>query len=338
MVTISPVFEKAGPFFTAYSAKIVNIVTVINQETIKTVGMEKVKVARHSDLELSELILGFWRLKSLDANEVIQLINHALSLGITSIDEADIYGNYQSQTYLGRALKEQPSLRDKIQIISKGGIVLSGSRFSKSGIGYYDTSEKHLLQSVEQSLKDLHTGYLDLFLIHRPDMLMDPQVIDEAFQKLKQQGKVKHFGVSNFTPSQFELLSSQMETPLVTNQIEWSVLHHQPVYDGSLDSALIKGIRPMIWSPQGGGQLFTGNTPQQTEVRKVMMEIAEELGGIPLDQLALAWILKHPVKALPVIGTLKPERISSAVKSFEVKMSNEQWYRILIASQGAPMP
>jgi predicted oxidoreductase len=300
--------------------------------------MEKIKVARHSELELSELILGFWRLKPLDANEVIQLINHALSLGITSIDEADIYGNYQSQTYLGRALKEQPSLRDKIQIISKAGIVLPGSGFSKSGIGFYDTTEKHLLRSVDQSLNDLHTDYLDLLLIHRPDVLMDPKVIDGAFQKLKQQGKVKHFGVSNFTPSQFELLSSQMETPLVTNQIEWSVLHHEPVYDGSLDSAIINGLRPMIWSPLGGGQLFTGNTLQQTTVRQVMMEIAEELGGISLDQLALAWILKHPAKALPVIGTLKPERISSAAKAFEVKMSNEQWYRILIASQGAPMP
>jgi predicted oxidoreductase len=300
--------------------------------------MKKVKVARHGELELSELILGFWRLKPLEANEVIQLINHALSLGVSSIDEADIYGNYQSQSYLGRALKAQPSLRDKIQIISKGGIVLGGSRFSKSGIGFYDTTEKHLLQSVEQSLSDLHTDYLDLFLIHRPDVLMDPQVIDNTFQKLKQQGKVLHFGVSNFTPSQFDLLSSQMETPLVTNQIEWSVLHHQPVYDGSLDSALKHGIRPMIWSPLGGGQLFTGNSPQQIEVRKVMLEISEELGGITLDQLALAWILKHPAKALPVIGTLKTERISSAAKAFDVNMNNEQWYRILIASQGAPMP
>ncbi len=300
--------------------------------------MEKVKVARHSELKLSELILGFWRLKPREAEEVIQLINHALSLGITSIDEADIYGNYQSQSYLGKALKEQPSLRDKIQIISKAGIVLPGSGFSKSGIGFYDTTEKHLLRSVDQSLSNLHTDYLDLLLIHRPDVLMDPQVIDGAFQKLKQQGKVKHFGVSNFTPSQFELLSSQMETPLVTNQIEWSVLHHEPVYDGSLDSAILHGIRPMIWSPLGGGQLFTGNTPQQTAVRKVMQDISEELGGISLDQLALAWILKHPVKALPVIGTLKPERISSAAKAFEVTMSNEQWYRILIASQGAPMP
>lgn len=304
----------------------------------KTDHMEKVKVARQCELELSELILGFWRLKPLEASEVIHLIHHALSLGISSIDEADIYGNYQSQTYLGRALKEQPSLRDKIQIISKGGIVRSDSRFSKSGIGFYDTSEKHLFRSVDQSLSDLHTDYLDLLLIHRPDVLMDPQVIDGAFQKLNQQGKVKHFGVSNFTPSQFELLSSQMETPLVTNQIEWSVLHHEPVYDGSLDSAIKYGIRPMIWSPLGGGQLFTGNSPQQTTVRKVMMEIAEELGGISLDQLALAWILKHPAKALPVIGTLNPERISSAAKAFEVNMSSEQWYRILIASQGAPMP
>lgn len=300
--------------------------------------MEKVQVARQCELELSELILGFWRLKPLEANEVTALINHALSLGITSIDEADIYGNYQSQTYLGKALKEQPSLRDKIQLISKGGINLPGSRFSKSGIGFYDTSEQHLLRSVEQSLSDLNTDYLDLFLIHRPDVLMNPQVIDGAFKKLKQQGKVRHFGVSNFTPSQFDLLSSQMDTPLVTNQIEWSVLHHQPVYDGSLDSAILHGIRPMIWSPLGGGRLFTGNSPREIEVRKVMQEISEELGGIPLDQMALAWILKHPAKALPVIGTLNPERISSAAKALEVALSNEQWYRILIASQGAPMP
>lgn len=300
--------------------------------------MKKVLVASHSDLRLSEIILGLWRLQDIPGNEIQDLLNFAIESGITSIDEADIYGGYKSQQYFGRALKAEPSLRQQLEIISKCDIILPGSRFSKSGIGFYDSSEKHILHSVEQTLTDLGTDYLDLLLIHRPDMLMDPAIIDAAFQKLLQSGKVRHFGVSNFTPSQYDLLAQKMETPLVTNQIELSVLNYQPVYDGTLDSAMIHGVKPMIWSPLAGGTLFTGSSEQVNRVKKEMQQIAEELGGISIDKLAYSWILKHPAQALPVIGTLKIDRIQSAVEALDISLTNEQWYRILIASQGHPMP
>ncbi len=300
--------------------------------------MNKVTIAPASDLKLSQIILGFWRLQPIIASELVSLIKFAIDLGLTSIDEADIYGGYKSQQYFGEALKKEPSLRSKIEIISKTGIVLSSSGLSKSGIGYYDTSEAHIMQSVEQTLTDLNTDYLDLLLIHRPDPLMNPETIDAAFQKLKKAGKVTNFGVSNFTASQFEMLQNNMETALITNQIEFSVLHTSPIYDGTLDNALMHQIKPMIWSPLAGGAIFTKENEQVHEVRKVMQQISGELGGIPLDQLALAWILKHPSNALPVIGTFKKERIQSAVDALKVELTAEQWFRILVASQGKPMP
>lgn len=300
--------------------------------------MKKLSLSSKSELKLSEIILGLWRLQPISAGEVTGLINYALDLGITSIDEADIYGNYKSQQYFGQALKKDPSLRQKIEIVSKCDIIIPGSKFSKTGIGFYNSSEKHILASVDQTLTDIHTDYLDLLLIHRPDMLMDPEVIDSAFQKLHKDGKVKYFGVSNFTPSQFEMLSKKMETPLITNQVEFSVLHYQPVYDGTFDNAIMHGMKPMYWSPFAGGELFTGDSAQIKAVKKELTAIGEELGGVSIDKIALAWIMKHPVQGFTIIGTSKKERIKSAVEALDISLTNEQWYRILIASQGNPMP
>jgi predicted oxidoreductase len=300
--------------------------------------IKKVLVAQNNDLRLSEIVLGFWRLQETPAADVIDLIKFAVDLGITSIDEADIYGGYKSQQYMGNALKAEPSLREKIEIISKCDIILPGSAFSKSGIGFYDSSEAKIISSVEQTLHDLNTDYLDLLLLHRPDLLMDPEIIDNAFQKLEKAGKVNYFGVSNFTAPQFDLLSQKMETPLVTNQIELSVLHYQPLYDGTLNNAIMHDIKPMIWSPLAGGELFTGDSHRVQALRKIMLGIADELGNVSLDQLALAWILRHPANALPVIGTLNKKRMQSAVNALELNLTNEQWYQILIASQQAPMP
>jgi predicted oxidoreductase len=290
-----------------------------------------------SRIQLSDIVLGLWRLNDISGKETASIINYAIDLGINSVDEADIYGGYKSQTYLGRALREDKELRSKIQIISKAGIILPNSDFSKSSIGYYDTSEEHIIRSVEQTLKDLGTDYLDLLLIHRPDFLMHPQALDATFQKLKKQGKVLHFGVSNFTASQFEMLSQTMETPLETNQVEFSVLNVNALNNGIFDQCIKNSMSPMIWSPLGGGALFSNQDDKTQALRKVLTEIGEELGGVSIDKVALAWIMKHPANPSTVVGTLKPERIKIATEALSLKLSQEQWYRILIVAQGHSM-
>jgi predicted oxidoreductase len=299
--------------------------------------MKKLTLSPESDFALSQIVLGLWRLNDIPTQQITDLLHFAIDQGITSIDEADIYGGYRSQEYMGRALKAEPSLRDKIEIVTKAGIVLPGSKFTKSGIGYYKTTDTHITQSVEQSLAGMHTSYIDLLLIHRPDALMIPEELDDTFQKLKKSGKVLHFGVSNFTPSQFEMLSARMKTPLLTNQVEFSVLNTTPVFDGTLDHCMKNRMKPMIWSPLAGGALFTQKTEQIHRVTGILAEIALEHNNAGIDQIALAWILKHPVNALIISGTLKTDRIREAVESLSIDLTEEQWYRILIASQGHPM-
>lgn len=286
---------------------------------------------------LSKLVLGLWRLPNITDTEVLSIINTGLENGITSIDQADIYGNYESQVYFGRAIKKEKTLRKKLQIISKTGIILPNSAFSKSGIGFYNSSKKHIMNSVETSLTDMGTDYIDLLLIHRPDVLLQPADLDDTLQKLKKHGKVLHFGVSNFSPSQYEMLKKNMETPLVTNQVEFSVMHLNPLFDGTFDNCMQNNINPMIWSPLGGGGLFTNNDKKTKDIRKVLSEIGEELGGAAIDQVALAWIMKHPSNPNTVIGTLKPERIKLSAQALQLDLSREQWYRILIAAQGHGM-
>lgn len=288
--------------------------------------------------ELSKLILGLWRLQDLKSSEIEHIINTSLDLGITTIDQADIYGNYKSQVYFGKLLQEKPSIRQKIQIVSKAGIVLGNSKYSQSGIGFYNTSKKHLIHSVNNTLLDLNTDCIDLLLIHRPDPLMNPEELDETFYELKKTGKVQHFGVSNFTPTQFDMLKKQMETPLVTNQIEFSPLYINPLFDGTFDNCIKNDISPMIWSPMAGGNIFNDNSEKTTKIRTVLHEIAKETNSESIDQVILAWIMMHPSKPFTIIGTLKTERIKSAVKSLSIKLTKEQWFRILIATQGQPVP
>jgi len=299
--------------------------------------MEKLNLSPASELALSKIVLGLWRLNNIPANELLEILHYSINLGITSFDEADIYGGYRSQEYLGRALKAEPSLRHAIQLVSKAGVILPGSVFTKSGIGYYKTTQQHITQSVEKTLGDMNTDYLDLLLIHRPNPLMVPEELDAVFQKLKKAGKVLHFGVSNFTSNQFDMLTQRMETPIITNQIELSVLHTTPLNDGTLDNCIKNQIKPMLWSPLAGGALFTGKTEQIHRVNGVLAEIAREHYNAAIEQIALAWLLKHPSNAIPVIGTLNKERILSAITSTHIELTDEQWFRILIASQGHPM-
>jgi predicted oxidoreductase len=290
--------------------------------------------------ELSRITHGLWRLKDWGKSpaEIPEMIHSCLQLGITTFDHADIYGDYNCETLFGAALAESSVRREHIELVTKCGIKLVSKNRPDVSIKHYDTSASHILDSVENSLKNLRTDYIDLLLIHRPDPLMNAREVGEAFSRLKESGKVLYFGVSNFLPSQFELLSAQTDVPLVTNQIEYSVLNTEAQDNGTLDMCQRLKISPMAWSPLGGGRLFHEHTERIIRLRKAMQDIADELSADSIDQVALAWILTHPADFVVVVGTGNLDRIKRAVEAEKTKLSRQQWFTIWTASTGHEVP
>lgn len=288
----------------------------------------------------SRFVFGLWRLTDwgYSPQERLTLTKQCLDLGITTFDQADIYGDYQSQPLWGEALALDPGLRDQIQIVTKCDIKLVSTHFPSHTIPHYDSSREHIIASVDQSLRDLHTDRIDVLLLHRPDPLMDADEVAEAFETLRNAGKVLHFGVSNFTPSQFALLQDRLPYPLVTNQVECSVLAFDVMHDGTLDQAQMLRRAPMAWSPFAGGRLFTGKDDQAKRVQDCMEELRTELGGASPDQLAIAWLLQHPSNILPVLGTGKIERVQSALEAATISLTRQQWFKIWTASKGYNVP
>lgn len=288
----------------------------------------------------SRLVLGLWRLMQwrMSGDELLALIHASLELGITTFDHADIYGDYGCEALFGAALAAEPSLRDRLQLVTKCGIKLLSPNGPARTLTHYDTSKAHIIAAAERSLTLLHTDYLDLLLIHRPDPLMDADETAAAFIELRQAGKVHHFGVSNFTPWQYDLLASRLDFPLVTNQIEFSVLHLTPLHDGSLDQCQRLRVSPMAWSPLAGARLFSADTPQASRVRQALSQVGDELGGASLTQVALAWILAHPARILPVLGSGRIDRIQDAAGAVSLSLSREQWFTIWSASAGTGVP
>jgi predicted oxidoreductase len=288
----------------------------------------------------SRLALGLWRLASwrLSDAEILDLVPACLDLGITTFDHADIYGDYTCEALFGKALAQSPSLRDRMQLVTKCGIKLVSANRPENTIKHYDTSQGHIIGSVDNSLKMLRTDRIDLLLIHRPDPIMDPDQVARAFSALKRAGKVLHFGVSNFTPSQFELLASRLDFPLVTNQVELSVLNMQVLHDGTVDQCLRLGISPMAWSPLGGGRLFQDDSKQAGRLRRALRAVGGQLGAPSMDQVALAWILRHPARIVPVLGTGKIYRIQRAALAVGLELSREQWFALWAASTGEEVP
>jgi predicted oxidoreductase len=291
---------------------------------------------------LSRLILGVWRLSTdpdrTRPEEVIRLVETALQAGITTIDHADIYGDYTVEEIFGRAIGRQSSLRQRLELVTKCGIRLVSQNRPEHRLKTYDTSKDHIIHSVDTSLRNLHTDYLDVLLLHRPDPLMNADEVAGAFSQLKEAGKVKHFGISNFTSHQFALLQSRLSFPLVTNQIEFSVLHLPPLYDGTLDQCQQLRVPPMAWSPLAGGKLFTNTDESSTRVGLALQEVGAELGGASVEQVAVAWIMKHPAGVMPVLGTGQPERLQEAAKAADLQLSRDQWFHILKASAGQDVP
>jgi predicted oxidoreductase len=290
------------------------------------------------DLSLSRLVLGAWRLLSdlerSDADSVSKLIHGAIDIGITSFDHADIYGNYGGEETFGVGLQRWGGRRDTIQLITKCDIMLISDARPENRIKHYDTSSAHIRASVERSLKNLHTDYIDVLLIHRPDPLMDADDTARGLEDVVKAGKVRAVGVSNFLPHQFDLLASRLPFPLVTNQIELSVKYVSPLTDGSLDHAQRLKYAPMIWSPLGGGSLFTGKGSQEVRLRAVLKDISLELGNADISAIAIAWLLRHPGRLIPVLGSLKIDRLKTMATALDIELNRQQWFAILKASTG----
>ncbi|KII76150.1 aldo/keto reductase [Vibrio renipiscarius] len=286
--------------------------------------------------ELSELVQGYWRLAEwgMTPQQRLSFLKQHIDLGITTVDHADIYGQYECEQLFGEALKLDPSVREQIEIVTKCDINLCGEKNPQRKVNHYDTSSAHIIESVNNSLSRLGVDQIDLLLIHRPDLLMDADEVAEVFADLHKVGKVKHFGVSNFTPSQFELLQSRVHKPLVTNQVEINPLNFEVAHDGTLDHLQMKRIRPMAWSCLAGGEIFAGQTDQAKRVRAELEAIRDEIGAATIDQVIYAWVRRLPSNPLAIIGSGKIERVESAVASLAFELTREQWYRVWVASKG----
>lgn len=246
-----------------------------------------------------------------------------MASGITSFDHADIYGNYSCEEVFGNALHGNSALRNKMEIVTKCGIKLLSEKRTEHQIKHYDTSKDHIMWSVENSLKMLSTDRIDLLLLHRPDPLLNPTEVAEAFTTLKKQGKVLHFGVSNFTTAQLEMLQSYLPFPIATNQIELSLFKHQGLLDGTVDSLMKNRISPMAWSPLGGGKHFDDGS-----MKGALQNLSSHYQCTP-TQLLLAWLLKHPALIFPIVGTTKPERIEEGAKALNINLERQHWFEML---------
>ncbi|WBA19172.1 aldo/keto reductase [Salinivibrio kushneri] len=286
------------------------------------------------------MVQGYWRLDDwqMTPQQRLSFLKAHIDLGITTVDHADIYGDYRCETLFGQALKLDPSVRDDIQVVSKCDINLVSEAAPNRKINHYDTSYRHILASVDNSLSRLGVEKLDVLLLHRPDALMDADEVAEAFTTLRHHGKVAHFGVSNFTPSQFDLLQSRWDESLVTNQVEINPLRFDVVHDGTLDQLQRLRIKPMAWSCLAGGEMFDGESEQAVRVRDTLHAIGEELGGATIDQVIYAWVMRHPSQPLPIIGSGNIERVKAAKAAYDLKLTREQWYRIWVASKGHNVP
>lgn len=302
--------------------------------------MQEVKL-NSSGITSSRLIYGCMRISGDNTEEDRAkgklAIRAALEAGYTHFDHADIYGGGHCESLFGELLtelkQESPALRDQLIITSKAGIRPEPQR--------YDFSPEYLISSVESSLKRLNVDYLDMFLLHRPDYLFNAEQVAQTFQQLKASGKVKHFGVSNFSPSQVNLLQSALSEPLLVNQIEINIHNINSLTDGSLDQCQQLGMTPIAWCPLGGvAYPAWGNTFSASDEQRIKTELAQQAqkyNCLPW-QLILAWLLKHPANICPIIGSTTPERIVAAKEALAIEYSHADWYRLLEARNGYAQP
>ncbi|MEO1662045.1 MAG: aldo/keto reductase [Pseudomonadota bacterium] len=286
-----------------------------------------------ASVSLSRLVYGMWRISDGGDTAPAQVqakIEACLAQGITTMDQADIYGDYGAEAVLGACIKAAPQLRDQIEIVTKCDIIAPIGRYASARVKYYDTSRAHIEASVEQSLALMNIDHIDLLLLHRPDPLMDATETGAALDELVKSGKVKAVGVSNFKPWDWSLLQSAMSTPLATNQIEMSVIAHDAFTNGDLADLQERGVAPMAWSPLGGGALFGDTHPA---LKTVLSTIAAEQ-NVDMGAVAVAWLLAHPAGIIPVMGTNNLQRIGQISDAMKVDIDRQTWFEIYTAARG----
>lgn len=300
--------------------------------------MKNIKLGK-SDLEVSNISLGCMRMGNLSKQDAANVINNAMELGVNFFDHADIYAGGKSEEIFAEAIDMNPTTREKMYIQTKAGIRK----------GYFDFSKEHILNAVDGSLKRLKTDYIDVFLLHRPDALVEPEEVAEAFTELKNSGKVRHFGVSNHNPKQIELLKKYVEQDLIANQLQLSVMHTglidagvqvNTIYDngiaqdgGILDYSRLNNMTIQAWSPFQYGT-FEGvfiDNEKFPSVNAKLQEIGEKY-GVNKSTIAVAWILRHPAKIQTVVGTMNPERLANIAKASDIVLTREEWYEIYRAA------
>ncbi len=299
-----------------------------------------VNVKLTEDFHMSRIVRGMWRLDEWDLNDqqLLKNVEETLDMGINTFDHADVYGDYSCEQLFGQVFNLKPGLRKRMQLVTKCGIKMLSSKYPQRKLKHYDTGYDHIISSVEQSLQNFNTDYIDLLLIHRPDPLMDPASTARAFEQLARDGKVLHFGVSNFTPRQFEMLNAFYSGELVTNQIEVSPYNLENFQNHNLEFLMKEGISPMGWSPLSGGDIYQPSDQKGMRVKKQLEDVARELGVDGIDKVIYAWILRHPAGILPITGTAKTSRVQRAVDALNIPLTREQWFKIYSASLGADVP
>ena len=296
--------------------------------------MERIELAE--GLSFSRLVYGMWRLaddSDTSVKHVDAKINAALDQGITTFDQADIYGGYTAEAVMGTAIMANPSLRQRMEIISKCDIVIDAGRHSGARVKHYNTTAAHINASVDASLAEMGIDEIDVLLVHRPDPLMDHHETGAALDALVDAGKVRAVGVSNFRPWDWNLLQSAMRHPLVTNQIELSLKHIAPFTNGDLAFHQQHGHVVMAWSPLGGGDLMTASN----ELTHRLDSIAPR-SGVDRAAVATAFLLFHPAKITPVLGTNNLERISAISAAETVELDRQDWFYLYEAALGGEVP
>lgn len=296
--------------------------------------MNRVDITK--DLSFSRIVYGMWRLAEADDTSpahVQEKIEACLAQGITTMDQADIYGGYAAEEVLGAALKAAPALKDKIEIVTKCDIVAPAGRYADASCKFYDTSAAHVTASVDHSLRLMDVDKIDTLLIHRPDPFMDHHETGAALDALVASGKVRSVGVSNFKLHDWTLLQSAMKTQLVTNQIELSLTANEGFTNGDVAYLQERGVPIMAWSPLGGGALLTSNSA----TRDLMTEIGSSF-GVDASAVAVAWLLAHPANIMPVMGTNNLNRIKALSDALKVEMTRELWFQLYTAALGNEVP
>jgi predicted oxidoreductase len=290
--------------------------------------------------EFSSMVYGTWRM--LDHGSSIQDINRRLNrcldLGITTIDTAEIYGGYAVEAALGEALSLSPGLREKLEIVTKADIYIPTKDHPERRVAHYDASGERLIDSLERSLTLIGTDHVDLFIVHRPDWLTAIDDTASGLNQLVKAGKIRSAGVSNYSATQFDALNSRMEQPLATNQVEFHLLNMNPIFDGVLDQCQTHRIRPMAWSPLAGGRLFAADNEAAIRLQAEAAALASKYDGATLEQFAYAWIMAHPSRPLPVIGTNRIDRLEGAARAAELKLEREDWFGFWVAAKGHGIP